>query len=153
MSLDRTPRRRAPSVRFRRQSGFGGDGRWLSRAATPDASQSRFEIGNEFRKGPISRAGPGNQHIIGSRSSKSGQDAHRRLPHPPLRAVADDGIADFSARGEPDPYPGGAPWFVRTRCGLHNQPGPGRSAPGARHSKEFGADLQRFEFAAHKVSC
>lgn len=117
----------------------------------PDAAQSRFEIGNKFRKRPISRARPGDQHIIGSGVSMRRQDGRGDRAHPPLRAVADDGIANFSARGEPDPYPGGATWFVRVRCGLHNQAGPGRPAPGARYSKEFGADLQRFEFAAHKT--
>ena len=121
------------------------------RAATPDAAQSRLEIGNEFRKGPISGAGPGNQYVIGSRPSKSRQDARRCRAHPPLRAIADDGIADFSARGEPDPYPGGATWFVPMRRGLHNQTRPAGSATGACHPKEVGADLQRFEVVAHKA--
>ena len=79
------------------------------------------------------------------------QGARRYRAHPPLRAVAEDGIADLSARGEPDPYPGGATWFVRVRCGLHNQARPGRPPTGARHPKEVGANFQRFEFAAHKV--
>jgi len=121
------------------------------RAAAPEASQSRFEIGNEFRKGPISRARPGNQHIIGSGLSVRRQNARRCRAHPPLRAVADDGIADFSARGEPDPYPGGATWFVPMRCGLHDQARSGGPATGARHPKEVGADLQRFEVVAHKA--
>ena len=120
------------------------------RTATPDAAESRFEIGNELRKRPISRARPGNQHIIGSGLSMRRQDARRCRAHPPLRAVAEDGIADFSARSEPDPHPGGATWFVRVRCGLHNQARPRRPPPGARHPKEVGADLQRFEVAAHK---
>jgi hypothetical protein len=123
------------------------------RTSAPDAAQSCFEIGNEFRKRPISGARPGNQHIIGSRSSKSRQDARRRRAHSPLRPVADYSVADFSARGKPDPNPGGATWFVRMRCGLHNQSRPGRPATGARHPKKVGADLQPFEFAAHKVSC
>lgn len=125
-------------------------------ARDPDASQSGFEIGNEFRKRPISRARPGNQHIIGSGSSTNRQNARRCRAHPPLRAVADDSVADFPARGEPDPNArganaGGATSFVRMRCGLQNQAWPSRPPPAARHSKKISADLQRFEFAAHEV--
>lgn len=120
-------------------------------AAPPDAPKSRFEIGHKFRKRPISRARPGNQHIIGFGLSMRRQDGCRDRAHPPLGAVADDRVANFSARGEPDPYPGDVACFVRTRCGLHNQAGPDRPATGARHSKEFGPNLQRFEFAAHKI--
>jgi hypothetical protein len=121
------------------------------RPATPDASQSGFEIGNEFRERPISRARPGNQHIIGSGSSANRQNARGCSAHSPLRAVTDHSVADFPARGEPDPNAGGATWFVRMRCGLHNQAWPSRPPSAARHSKKIGADLQRFEFAAHKV--
>jgi hypothetical protein len=78
------------------------------RAAAPDAPQSCFEIGNEFRKRPIGGAGPGNQHIIGARLSKSRQNARRYGAHSPFSAVADDGVADFPACGEPDPYSRGA---------------------------------------------
>ena len=79
------------------------------------------------------------------------QDGRCGRAHPPLRAVADDRVADLSARGESNPYAGVATGFVRVRCGLHNQARPGRPGPGARHSEEVGANFQSFEFAAHKV--
>ena len=80
------------------------------------------------------------------------QDARRDRAHPPLRAVADDGIAHFSARGETDPYPGVARASVGLRCGLHNQARPRGPVPGARDPKKVAAALQRFELAAQNFN-
>jgi hypothetical protein len=75
-------------------------------------------------------------------------DARRNRAHPTLRAVADDGIPHFSARGEADPHPSVAQTSVGLRCGLHYQARPRRPVPDARDTKKVGAALQRFELTA-----
>jgi hypothetical protein len=82
-----------------------------------------------------------------------GRQYHCRCyAHPPFRTVADNGIADFSACGEPDPYPLDAAIFIRGRRRLYDQARSSRPTPSAGHPKKVGAGLYCFDLAAHEVS-
>jgi hypothetical protein len=79
-------------------------------------------------------------------------DASRNRAHPALRAVADDGIAHFSARGEADPYPSVARTSFGLRCGLHQQARPRGPLSGTCDPEKIGAALQRFEPSAQEFN-
>ena len=70
---------------------------------TIEPPQNPFQVGKQLRKRPIGCARPGDQHIVLSRPSMLRQYFRRRRAQSPLRAVSDDGIANLSARREPDP--------------------------------------------------
>jgi hypothetical protein len=116
-----------------------------------DPAQRRLEIGNEGRKGPLGRARPGDQHVVGPRPPVTWQDAGRGFAQPSLRAVAGHGITDFSARREPNPDArrSGAP--ARLRCCLQNQTRSGSPETGGSYAKEIGPDLKLLEPSGHRV--
>lgn len=114
-----------------------------------DAVKRGFQIGDEGVKRPRGGALPRDQHIVGSGSAAIGQDPVRDFPQSPFCPVADHGIADFPARGEPDSDAGRAAVFLRSRRRLQNQSRSGSAAAGSGNADKIGAKLEPTQAGDH----
>jgi hypothetical protein len=102
--------------------------------------------------GPHGGAGPGDQHVIGSRLAFLRQDSSRQSSQPPFCTIAGDGITYLSACGEPHSHRRVATRRVCPPRSLEDQALCHRPAAGGCDTQKIGAGLERYKPAAHRNS-